>query len=575
MAFFTVICYNISVSCMLFLQKEKIVKEVFKMLKKLISFLLITVTLFCTLCACGGDDDISLVMPIENDPLCLDPQIASTREAKLIINNCYEGLVRLNAENKIVSGVAESWKISADGLVYTFTLRKDTNWQLLKSFKGVLEDENYLENFKTKVTAYDFEFALRRAVDKITDSPDAELLYCIKNAQKIHSGEADKSTLGVKAADESTLVITLERANPDFLRILTLPLCMPCNEEFFNATHAKYGLGLKYTFCNGPFYLARWAEDNSLVIYRNEGYVGAQKVKPTAVYFNVNSDEESVITKLKQLTYHSAFISDEGAYSLSDNKKVNCTVAENEVRGLAFNCSDKVLHNEKLRQALMILTEPEKIAKPENALGYAKGIVPDCCLFSEKTYRESAGALYTVKYDEKAALELWNQGLKELEAESATIRIICTEDYSSQMQKLIQVWQQVFSTTIVAKVEILDNEAIGKEIKNGTYQIAVTEITAKTANPTDVLEIFTSGNSKNIFNYTSEGYDNIYKSILSSYAGDDILSGLRTAEQMLINSAVFCPLFTYGDYIAISKDATDFAPSSALESVCFINGGLD
>ena len=89
------------------------------------------------------------------------------------------------------------------------------------------------------------------------------------------------------------------------------------------------------------------------------------------------------------------------------------------------------------------------------------------------------------------------------------------------------------------------------------------------------MEIFTSENSKNIFNYTSENYDKVYASVLTSYAGDDILTGLRTAEQMLINSAVFCPLFTYGDYIAISSDATDFAPSSALESVCFINGGLD
>lgn len=575
MAFFAMICYNIFVYFTVFLQNKKIVKEVFEMLKKLISFLLIAVTLVCTLCACGGEDDVSLIMPIADDPLCLDPQIASTREAKLIINNCYEGLVRLNSENRIISGVAESWTVSSDGLVYTFKLRENTNWQLLNSFKGVLEDENYLENFKTRVTAYDFQFALRRAVDKVTDSPDAELLYCIKNAQKIHSGEADKSTLGVAAKDESTLVITLERANPDFLRILTLPLCMPCNEEFFNATHAKYGLGLKYTFCNGPFYLGRWAEDNSLVIYRNEGYVGAEKVKPTAVYFNVNGDEESVITKLKQLTYHSAFISDEGAYSLSDNKKVNCTAVENEVRGLAFNCSDKVLYNEKLRQALMILTQADKMDKPETAIDKATGIIPDCCLFSEKTYRETAGVLHSIKYDESAALELWNQGLKELEAESATIKIICTEDYAAQMQKLIQVWQQVFSTTIVAKVEILEEDAIQTAVKNDAYQIALTEITASTANPTDVLEIFTSGNSKNVFNYTSEGYDKIYDSILTSYAGGDILSGLRTAEQMLINSAVFCPLFTYGDYIAIGKDATDFAPSSALESVCFINGGLD
>ena len=290
------------------------------MIKKLLCILLSAVLFLCTFSACGDDDDVSLVMPISSDPLCLDPQIAETLTAKTIINNCFEGLVRLDKEHKVVPGVAESWTISANGLEYTFKLREDTNWQLLKTYKDVLDDENYMENFKTQVTAHDFEFGLKRAVDKITDSPDADKLYCIKNAQKIHNGEADKSTLGVKATDDSTLVITLERPDPDFLRILTLPLCMPCNEEFFKATHAKYGLELKYTFCNGPFYLGRWTVDHSLVIYRNEGYKGNEKVKPTAVYFNINKEEESVISKLKQNNYHSAYISDSAKLHLKIQK---------------------------------------------------------------------------------------------------------------------------------------------------------------------------------------------------------------------------------------------------------------
>ena len=222
------------------------VKEVFVMFKRILSILLISVFLIGTFAACGDDDDISLIMPIASDPMCVDPQIAETDVAKTIVLNCYEGLVRLDEEYKIIPGVAESWTVSPDGLTYTFKLRQDTNWQLLKAYKDVLADENYMENFETAVTAYDFEFALRRAVDKTTDSPDAQKLYCIRNARAIHLGDAEKSSLGVKATDAFTLTITLERANPDFLRVLTLPLCMPCNEEFFNSTRAKYGLETKY-----------------------------------------------------------------------------------------------------------------------------------------------------------------------------------------------------------------------------------------------------------------------------------------------------------------------------------------
>lgn len=545
------------------------------MFKRLVTFLLAITVIACTLSACGGDDDISLVMPISSDPMCLDPQIVDTDEAKLIVNNCYEGLVRLDKDGKIISGVAESWTVSPDGLTYTFKLREDTNWQLLKSFKGVLEDENYLENFNTKVTAYDFLFALRRAVDKITDSPDADKLYCILNAEKIHSGEADKNTLGVKANDESTLVITLERANPDFLRILTLPLCMPCNEEFFNATHAKYGLELKYTFCNGPFYLARWAEDNSLVMYRNEGYVGAQKVKPTAVYFNVNKDEESVVSKLKQLTYHCAFISDGAAQGLTDNKKLTCEVTENEVVGLAFNCSDNILYNENLRKALVMLTKLDSLQPTDGSNGKADGIIPGCCRFGDKAYREVAGINKNLAYDEQTAVGLWQKGLKEIESESAGVKIICTEEYASQMQAAIQNWQKVLSTGIIAKVEVLGSDELKKAIKDDKFQIAVTGITSETANVTDTLEFFTTGNSKNIFNYSNEKYDTLYKDILSEFSGDEILAGMKNAEKMLTDSAVFCPLYTFGDYVAIGNETTDLAPSPAFESICFINGGLD
>ncbi|MBR6531198.1 MAG: peptide ABC transporter substrate-binding protein [Clostridia bacterium] len=545
------------------------------MLKRLVSFLLIAVMLVCTLCACGDDDDIALVMPISADPLCLDPQIAETDEAKLIVTNCYEGLVRLDENGKIINGVAEDYTVSSDGLVYTFRLREDTNWQLLKSFKGVLEDENYLENFNTKVTAYDFQFALRRAVDKITDSPDAKLLYCIKNAQKIHSGEADNKTLGVKATDEKTLVITLERANPDFLRILTLPLCMPCNEEFFNATHAKYGLELRYTFCNGPFYLARWADDNSLVMYRNEGYAGEIKVKPTAVYFNVNKDEESVVSKLKQLTYQCAFISDDAAKSLKDNKKISCAETVNEVTGLAFNCKDSVMQNESLRKALVMLTDIDSIAIPDGATGKADGIVPECCRFNESTYRQAAGKSEKSGYDEKTAVDLWQKGLKELEVESAGVKIICTEEYSAQMQSAIQNWQKVLSTAIVAKVEVMTSDELKKAVKDDKFQIAVTGITSETANVTDTLRYFTSDSSKNIFNYSDESYDKLYEEILTAYSGNDILVGMKNAENMLTAKAVFCPLFTYSDYIAIGNEATGLVPSPAFESISFINGGLD
>ncbi len=543
------------------------------MIKKLLCILLSAVLLLCTFSACGDDDDINLVMPIASDPLCLDPQIAESLTAKTIINNCYEGLVRLDKEHKVVPGVAESWTVSDNGLEYTFKLREDTNWQLLKTYKDVLDDENYMENFKTQVTAHDFEFGLKRAVDKITDSPDADKLYCIKNAQKIHNGEADKSTLGVKAKDDSTLVITLERANPDFLRILTLPLCMPCNEEFFKATHAKYGLELKYTFCNGPFYLGRWTVDHSLVMYRNEGYKGNEKVKPTAVYFNINKEEESVISKLKQNDYNCGYISDSARFTLEDTK-MNFAVTQNSVYGISFNCKDAFMSNKNLRKALVMLTKTENLTMPAQAIKVADGIIPEACRYANSSYRQAAGNLSVPKYDETAALELWNKGLKEIEKESATVKIICPQEYLGIMQGIIQNWQRVLSTAIVAKVEAVSAETLKDSVRNGSYQLAVTEITANSSTPFDTLKIFKTDNSKNIFGYSTPEFDALLDKIICTSSGGAILADTKKAEQMLLDSAVFLPLHNHGDYLAISSEATDIYASPVFENICFISGGL-
>lgn len=545
------------------------------MFKKILSILLISVILIGTLASCGDDDDISLVMPIPSDPMCIDPQIAETDVAKTIVLNCYEGLVRLDENYKIIPGVAYNWTVSPDGLTYTFKLRSDTNWQLLKSYKDVLEDENYMENFETAVTAYDFEFALKRAVNKITDSPDADKLYCIRNARLIHLGEADKSSLGVKATDATTLTITLERANPDFLRILTLPLCMPCNEEFFNATRAKYGLETKFTMCNGPFYIGRWTQDHSVVMYRNEGYKGNGKVKPTAVYLNINKEEESVISKLKQSTYHCAFVSDAAHFDLSDNKKISNEVTVNSVTGLAFNCQDNILSNVNFRKALAMLTDISLFSQPAESIGKAQGIIPDCCRYADQSYRMAAGAVKPLGYDEATALELWKQGLTEKELTAATVKVLCTDEYAAQMQKAIQNWQRVLSTTIIAKVEVVSADELSSAIKSDSYQIAVTGITTKSSTPTDTLEFFTTGNSKNIFNYVDTDYDMLIDSITTVVAGKDILFQTKMAEQNLINNAVFLPIHTYGDYFQISKDTEGIHCAPAFEGVCFINGGTD
>lgn len=538
--------------------------------KKILSLFLALVAAI-SLCACGGSSEDILILPIESDPICLDPQVADSKEAKLMIANCFEGLVRLDKDYKIIPGVAESWEISKDGLTYTFKLRKDTHWKLLNSFEDVLP-EGYKDTYRTQVIAADFVYGISRALDPATQAGDAEKLFSIKNASAVNSGKQPTSALGISAQDDSTLVITLERADPDFLRILTLPVAMPCHEEFFKATHAKYCLDLKYTFCNGPFYLSRWAEDNTLSMYKNDEYKGNVKVNPDELYFYVNTEEASVVKKIRQRTYDCAFLSEAAKNELSDNDKLSNYSTENMIYGLCFNCSDSVLSDEDMRRALAMVTKTSELtANSDNA--FTKGIVPDCVRYGENSYREAAGNVSGIAYNEQQALTLWKKGLKKLDITTAEVIITCAEENAPLMQQTIQNWQRVFSTSILAKVEVKTAEQISTMIYNTSYQVLYHKITTDSSTVTDTLKKFTSDSSSNIFGFADKNYDKTVNSIISTYSGAAKLNGCVNAEKYILDKAVFLPMLGGSSYAVVNKgvDGLYFAP--AFESVCMISGG--
>lgn len=538
--------------------------------KKILSLFLALVAAI-SLCACGGSSEDILILPIESDPICLDPQVADSKEAKLMIANCFEGLVRLDKDYKIIPGVAESWEISKDGLTYTFKLRKDTHWKLLNSFEDVLP-EGYKDTYRTQVIAADFVYGISRALDPATQAGDAEKLFSIKNASAVNSGKQPTSALGISAQDDSTLVITLERADPDFLRILTLPVAMPCHEEFFKATHAKYCLDLKYTFCNGPFYLSRWAEDNTLSMYKNDEYKGNVKVNPDELYFYVNTEEASVVKKIRQRTYDCAFLSEAAKNELSDNDKLSNYSTENMIYGLCFNCSDSVLSDEDMRRALAMVTKiSELTANSDNA--FTKGIVPDCVRYGESSYREAAGNVSGIAYNEQQALTLWKKGLKKLDITTAEVVITCAEENAPLMQQTIQNWQRVFSTSILAKVEVKTAEQISTMIYNTSYQVLYHKITTDSSTVTDTLKKFTSDSSSNIFGFADKNYDKTVNSIITTYSGAAKLNGCVNAEKYILDKAVFLPMLGGSSYAVVNKgvDGLYFAP--AFESVCMISGG--
>ena len=233
---------------------------------------IVTLVLILTLTACNSTEKAYIYFSLNEQPQTLDPQIASSDTELLIVRNVFEGLLREDKDGKIVCGIAESYK--KNGLTYTFKIRKDAKW-----------------SNEEPVTAYDFLFALRRAVNPETKAPFSKRLSCIKNANEILNGNSPVSSLGVTAVNATTLKIELEKEDENFERTLTTSIAMPCNEEFFNESAGKYGLGSETTLSNGSYRLTKWGKEVfGIRLYKNKFYNGNFVAKNTAVFLSIDKE---------------------------------------------------------------------------------------------------------------------------------------------------------------------------------------------------------------------------------------------------------------------------------------------
>ncbi|MDE6124249.1 MAG: hypothetical protein K2G22_03350, partial [Eubacterium sp.] len=133
-------------------------------MKKIVCVLLTLITITAVFAGCGSQTEyMDLIYPFSGNINSYDPQVASTADEFLLIENCYEGLVRCDDDGNIIPGCAESWEISEGGLKYTFHLQKALRWYIYDKVAKRMG-----EKYNPEITAFDFAFALQRAADPNT-----------------------------------------------------------------------------------------------------------------------------------------------------------------------------------------------------------------------------------------------------------------------------------------------------------------------------------------------------------------------------------------------------------------------
>ena len=484
------------------------------------------------------------------NPQNLDPQIATDSNSITVIKNSFTGLMTENQDGDLIYGVAENYSVSNDGLRYVFNLRKDYKWY---TSSGTSLD----------VTSYDFLFAFQRIFNPQTRSPYGKTLLCLQNASYILDGNEDYSytDIGVYASDKYTLTFILDYPNPDFLYLLSQSFAMPCNEEFFNSTHATYGLYDYSTISNGAFYIKQWFYDrygnqNFMTLRKNPVNPLTDSYSPYAIQITIDED-----TTLNQIQHD--FYKDETDLYYSNDTIDNSSIDSNDILtsydistvGLMFNLNDEYFNNSNLRNAFKYSINREKaLKKTSSDIDISYGIIPSSSKLNDTLYRSMVDdkSFSTRNFNENVALSEFTIAKENLQFDSLpTIRLImesgCVD--TSYLKPIIDNWEKLFNATII--IDQLLPEDFQTALNDNDFQMAIYTLNSTDGSPYSFLRQFIS--TDNPFGYSNLQVDTILNASEKSLSIEDKVNLYSQVENSILDDNAFIPLYSEKYYLVCGE----------------------
>ncbi len=255
------------------------------MMKRII-FLIIVLSFFMFSCSSKSSEESgSIVISLGGEVSTIDPHLNTASAGTVYIRHFFEGLMKKDKDGNLVGGVAENYKMSEDGLTYTFYLRTNAKWSDGKP-----------------VTAEDFVYSYRRFIDPKTAAPYASLMAPIKNASKIFRGEMSPEELGIKKIDDYTIEITLENPTAYFLELADM--FFPVRKDIIE----EYGdtwVGSPESYIgNGPYKMIERIRDDKIVMEINTNYYDKDKLVAKQITVSMMADKNTALAALKNGQVH-------------------------------------------------------------------------------------------------------------------------------------------------------------------------------------------------------------------------------------------------------------------------------
>ena len=501
-------------------------------------------------CGCSSSDEERLILKynVSSPAVSFDPQIATDSTSVTLIENCFEGLLRIDNNGDIVLGAAKSYSVRNNGTVYVFELRDDLVWS----------------DGETPVTPDDFKFAFERLFSSATASKHTANYLCINNAQECLDGTSELSSLGIITTD-NTIRFVLEYANPNFPYLLASSPAMPCNRAFFEQARGKYGKNISNTLFNGPFSIDTYKENRYYLLRQNDNYHSPVPAFGVNIYIT----DQSNLQRLNDEKADIAAISNSDISQL-DSKLFTTYNYEDTLWALAFNTSSDTMSSYYLRTALMLSMDSMNIENYLKNTAYrsASALIPGATELLGENYRQLAGENLTLEKDIFAAKQYLNLAYDEFSSGIPKLTLLCPETDALTLLcgNLQSDWQQ--NIALFVNLEIVSMEELLARTSSGNYQLALLPITPEYNSPASLLGEYLT--DSNVCRYNAgEDYSARYAEAHLCSDPAEAAKIYRRLELELIENAVLVPMFceTSGYAVSSGIDNLGFRPFS--ETVFF------
>jgi oligopeptide transport system substrate-binding protein len=483
-----------------------------------------------------GLPDPSILAPVQilhrgngTQPQGLDPHITEGVPSTHVQRDLFESLVVRAADGRIIPGAASGWEVSEDGLRWTFFLREESRWS-----NG------------EPMTAEDWLFSLRRAVNPATGSRTSILLKPIRNAEPIISGRMAPEELGVRVIDDYTLEITLEAPNPLLVEVLSHSVAYPIHRatvEEYGDRWARPGTMVS----NGPYKLEELAMQSHIRLVRNPYFRENDRVIIDEVYFYPTEDLAAELLRYRageidwtyevpntQFNWIDANLKDElnitdwfGTYYFGFNTTQE-PFDDPRVRIALSLAIDRKIITTKLRR---FGEQPSFSFTPPGLDGYEPP-QPEWASWTQQEREEHAKAL------------LAEAGFGPDNPLRLEIRYNTHEDHKRVSLAIAAMWEQVLGVRAS-----LINEEFRVFLATRRAR-AITEVfragwIGNYLDPMYFLELFHSDNQQNDVGFFNDRYDELLAQAARTADRAERFAVLQEAERLLLKNQPFAPIYTY------------------------------